>query len=98
MDPLRALSDRSWNALIALLEPKTLPLSAQDPPIKPDQVVGPESTVVSICLYLSIWRGLYLKRVAIMCYGARSWALRAPEPAESPVLLIVMLVVVLFFF
>ena len=38
------------SALTALSEPKTLRLEPQDPPIKPDQVVGPESTDVIICL------------------------------------------------
>ena len=39
------------DALIAILEPKTLQLSARRARIKPDQVVRPESTVVSICLH-----------------------------------------------
>ena len=38
------------DALIALLGPKTLQLSARRARIKPDQVVGPESTDVIICL------------------------------------------------
>ena len=38
-----------------------------------------------------VWRDLCLNRVAVMCYGAPSGALRAPELAESPVLLILML-------
>ena len=32
----------------------------------------------------SVWQDLCLNRVAIMCYGAPSGALRAPELAESP--------------
>ena len=38
-----------------------------------------------------------MKHDASMCYGARSGALRAPELAESPVLLILMLLFFCFF-
>ena len=50
-----SLLERSWTAPTALLEPKALQYRAQDPPNKPEQVVGPESTVLSICLHLAVW-------------------------------------------
>ena len=47
------LLGRSWSALgrsYSALGAENTPTRAQDPPIKPEQVVGPEGTVLSICL------------------------------------------------
>ena len=52
------LLERSWSALgrsYSALGAENTPTRAQDPPIKPEQVVGPESTVLSICLHLAVW-------------------------------------------
>ena len=54
MNPLGALLEPSWtllDALTALLEPKTFQLECNTTRVKPEHVVGPESTVVIICLH-----------------------------------------------
>ena len=47
-----------------LLEPKALQLEPRESSLKPDQVVGPESTVVSTCLNHVVWWNLCLHRVS----------------------------------
>ena len=57
-------------------------LELPKPLLKPEHVVGPESTVVSICLHHVVWCNLCL-HLAFMYHGARSGALRAPDLAEQ---------------